>query len=222
MSAIASTTDNREVAPDPLAVLAQMVASADVADETTIRILDAAHEEFSLVGIRRTTMEDVARRAGVSRVTVYRHVDNKDALVEQVLRREFQRYVQEHIARMQQAETAVDRIVGGYLATIQEMRRNPLLSGLLSVELDSLVSSMAGSAEHVLAMARLFVAHLLRIEQRAGELADTVDVDVTADVMVRLAVSYVLIPSDVVDLDDDVQTQAVVRGFLLPMLGWAD
>lgn len=198
-----------------------MVAAAEVQDETTRRVLDAACEEFSLVGLQRTTMEDVARRAGVSRVTVYRHVANKDALVDAVLRREFQRYVHDYLAQMQAAETAVDRIAGGYLSTIQAMRRNPLLSGILSVELDSLVSSMAGSAEHVLAMARLFLAQLLRIEQQGGEIADEIDVDVAADIMVRLAVSYVLIPSDVVDLDDDDQAQAMVRSFLLPMLGWS-
>lgn len=207
---------------DPLALLMQVLADTDAVDDTTARVLDAAYEEFSLVGIHRTTMEDVARRAGVSRVTVYRHVANKDALVEQVLRREFQRYAARYVADMQAAESAVDRIVGGYLSTIRAMRHNPLLSGLLTVELDALVSSMAGSAEHVLSMARLFIAYLLRAEQSAGEIADHVDVDVVADLMVRVAVSYVLIPSDVVDLDDHEATEAMVRGFLLPMLGWTN
>ena len=68
-------------------------------------------------------------------------------------------------------------------------------------------------------MARLFIAHLLRIEQSAGEIGADVDVDVVADVMVRLAVSFVLIPSDVVDLDDDAAADAMVRRVLLPMLG---
>lgn len=205
----------------PLGLLLAAFAGAGEVDETTGRVLDAAYEEFALVGIGRTTMEDVARRAGVSRVTVYRHVANKDALVEQVLQREFQRQAISYVTEMQAAETAQDRIVGGYLRTIQALRQNRLLTGLLSVELDQLVSSMAGSAEHVLSMARIFVAHLLRVEQDAGELGPEVDVDVAADLMVRVAVSFILIPSEVVDLDDDEQTQAMVEAFLLPMLGWA-
>src|SRR5688572_16314571 len=112
-------------------------------DLTTARVLDAAYEQFSLVGIQRTSMEDVARRAGVSRVTVYRHVANKEALVEQVLRREFQRHVGHYLAAVQAAGTAADRVVEGYLSAITAIRRNPLLSGLLPVELDALVSSMA-------------------------------------------------------------------------------
>ena len=205
---------------DAMALLLQAFAAAEVVDDTTARVLDAAYEEFSLVGIRRTTMEDVARRAGVSRVTVYRHVANKDALVEQVLRREFQRYAMDYVAEMQEADRAVDRIVHGYLRTIQAVRSNPLLSKLLAVELDELVASMAGSAEHVLSLARIFVAHLLRMEQAAGEIADDIDVDVVAELMVRVAVSFVLIPSEVVDLDDEEATLAMVRAFLLPMLGW--
>jgi AcrR family transcriptional regulator len=205
----------------PFALLAQAVAAAEPTDPTTLRVLDAAYEEFSLVGIQRTSMEDVARRAQVSRVTVYRHVASKDALVELVLRREFQRHVGQYLAAIEAADTAADRVVEGYLTAIQALRRNPLLSGLLPTELDTLVASMAGSAEHVLAMARLFVAQLLHIERAAGEIADHIDVDVVADLMVRLAVSYILIPSDVVDLDDEDASRAVVRSFLLPILGWS-
>jgi AcrR family transcriptional regulator len=185
------------------------------------RVLDAAYEQFSLVGIQRSSMEDVARRAGVSRVTVYRHFANKDALVQQVLHREFERYVRRYLEDLEQAETAVDRILGGYVSTLQGIRRNPLLRGLLSVELDALVSSMAGRTDQVLAMARMFIASQLHAEQAAGEIADHIDVDVVADLMTRVAISYVLIPSDVIDLDDDEQTLAMARSFLLPMLGWA-
>ncbi len=220
---IGTSTGNsvEDGAADPFALLVQAFAGADAVEDTTSRILDAAYEEFCLVGIGRTSMEDVARRAGVSRVTVYRHVANKDALVDRVLQREFQRHALRFIQELQTAETAADRIVGGYLSTIRAIRGNPLLGGLLSVELDELVSSMAGSAQQVLGLARTFVAHLLRVEQAAGEIDTAVDADVVADVMVRVAVSYVLIPSDVVDLDDDERTRVMVESFVLPMLGWS-
>ncbi|WP_411161838.1 helix-turn-helix domain-containing protein, partial [Mycobacteroides abscessus] len=40
-------------------------------------ILDAAHDEFSMVGIQRTSMDTVARQAGVSRATLYRRFPTK-------------------------------------------------------------------------------------------------------------------------------------------------
>lgn len=206
----------------PLVQMVQAFVDADGNDETTTRILDAAYEEFSLVGIGRASMGDVARRAGVSRQTVYRHVSNKDSLVERVMRREFQRHAQRYVADLEGADTAVDRVVGGYVSTIHAIRNDPLLTSILTGELDALVSSMAESAEHVLSMARTFLTMILQLERAAGEIADDVDLDVVADLMVRVAVSYVLIPSEVVDLDDSVQTESMARTFLLPLLGWAD
>ena len=45
------------------------------------QILDAAYELLLAVGMRRMNMADVARRAGVSRATLYRRWANKDRLV---------------------------------------------------------------------------------------------------------------------------------------------
>ncbi len=47
---------------------------------TRVALLEAALEEFSAFGFRRTSMESVARRAGVSRATLYLHWKSKDAL----------------------------------------------------------------------------------------------------------------------------------------------
>lgn len=44
-------------------------------------ILQAARQEFEENGIRRTGVDDVAKRAGVSRSTLYRRFPNKEALL---------------------------------------------------------------------------------------------------------------------------------------------
>lgn len=51
-------------------------------------ILDAAAEQVAEVGLRRTTLTDVARRAGVSRMTVYREYGDADTLFRALLTRE--------------------------------------------------------------------------------------------------------------------------------------
>lgn len=49
-------------------------------------ILCAAHEAFLRDGYARTSMDEVARMAGVGKMTVYRHFGNKETLFEQMLR----------------------------------------------------------------------------------------------------------------------------------------
>ena len=53
------------------------------AELTLTRILDAALDCYVRQGIGATTLEDVARAAGVGRSTLYRYVDNRDDLAKQ-------------------------------------------------------------------------------------------------------------------------------------------
>jgi AcrR family transcriptional regulator len=187
-------------------------------DETRTRVLDAAYEQFSRMGVQRSTMEDVARRAGVSRITVYRRFATKDALVEHVVRREFRRYFDRFLIDIQQAETAADRVVLGFVSSLRAIRRNPLIGGLIATEPDLVVPSMISDGGRTLATVRQFVAGQLRHEQRAGHVADDLDIDHVAELMVRISASFLAIPSHLIDLDDDAQLAALARRFLVPML----
>src|SRR5512146_2450971 len=48
---------------------------------TDVAILEAALEQFALTGIRRTSTDDVARRAGVNRATLYRRFGSREQLL---------------------------------------------------------------------------------------------------------------------------------------------
>ncbi len=52
-------------------------------------VLDAARDCVLAYGVRRTTLTDVARRAGVSRMTIYRHWPDVHALVADLMTREW-------------------------------------------------------------------------------------------------------------------------------------
>ncbi|WP_106400249.1 TetR/AcrR family transcriptional regulator [Actinocorallia populi] len=187
-------------------------------DESRVRVLDAAYEQFCRMGIQRSTMEDVARRAGVSRITVYRRFSTKDALIEQVVRREFRRYFDRFLEEISQAETVADRVVLGFVSSLRVIRGNPLIGGLIATEPDLVVPSMISDGGRTLATVRQFVAGQLRHEQRAGTVSADLDVDFVAEMMVRVSASFLAIPSLLLDLDDDEQLAAVARRFLVPML----
>lgn len=192
---------------------------ADPADDVSVRLLDAAYEQFCRMGIKRSTMADVARLAGVSRITVYRRFATKETLVEHVVRREFRRYFDQFTREIQNAETVSDRVVLGFVSSLRAIRHNRLIGGLMAVEPDALTLSTAGDGGRTLAVVQQFVAERLRQEQRAGHVAGEVDVDVVAEMMVRVSASFLVIPSQVIDVDDDERMRAVARQFLVPMLG---
>src|SRR3954451_12888688 len=89
---------------------------------TTERILAAALAQFEDFGIRRTTMEDVARRARVSRVTVYRRFPQKERLVEAVILGEAYRFFAELEAAVARLDAVEDRIVEGFARTLAAAR----------------------------------------------------------------------------------------------------
>jgi AcrR family transcriptional regulator len=188
-------------------------------DEVSVRLLDAAYEQFCRMGIKRSTMTDVARLASVSRITVYRRFASKELLVEQVVRREFRRYFDQFIVEIQDADTVADRVVLGFVSSLRAIRHNRLIGGLMTVEPDAVVPSMTSDGGRTLSVVQQFVAGRLRQEQRAGHVADEVDVDVVAEMMVRVSASFLVIPSHVIDLDDDERMRAVARQYLVPMLG---
>ncbi|MDP9793304.1 AcrR family transcriptional regulator [Catenuloplanes nepalensis] len=188
-------------------------------DEVTARLLDAAHEQFRRWGIRRSTMEDVARRAGVSRVTAYRRFATKDALVEAVVQREFRRYFDRFLVDIRAARTVADRVVEGFAGSMHAIRRNPLIGGLIEAEPDVLIPAMVNDGGRTLATVQRFVAGQLRQEQRAGHIAAEVDVELAAELMTRLSCSFLVVPSSVVDLDDEDGLRALARRFIVPMLG---
>lgn len=197
---------------------AEALEPADGSDELAERVLDAAYELFCRLGIRRSTMEDVARRAGVSRITAYRRFASKDALVEQVVRREFRRYFDQFLVDIERASTVADRVVLGFVSSLQAIRRNPLIGGLMAAEPEILIPSMISDSGRTLATVQRFVAGQLRREQQAGNISGEVDVELVAEVMTRLSSSFLVTPSHVVDLDDEEQLRAVARRFLVPML----
>ncbi|PVX62824.1 UNVERIFIED_ORG: TetR family transcriptional regulator [Nocardia globerula] len=186
-------------------------------DRSRIRLLDAAHEQFCKVGIQRTSMEDVARSANLSRITVYRKFATKDSLVEQVVLREFRTYFEQFLVDIELAETVDDRIVLGFVSSLRAISNNALISALIDAG-PHVHGSIVGDNGRTLAMVRQFVASQLRREQGAGTIADEVDVDLVAEMFVRVTASFLMIPSEAVNLHDDAQMEALARQFLVPMI----
>src|SRR3954467_5170699 len=100
--------------------------------------LDAARACILDVGWRRTTLTEVARRAGVSRMTIYRAWPDMPAVLADLMTREWgegvARAVAEADAGLGEGASAAERIVAEVVATTRALRDNELF--LRIVELD--------------------------------------------------------------------------------------
>jgi AcrR family transcriptional regulator len=100
--------------------------------------LDAARACILDVGWRRTTLTEVARRAGVSRMTIYRAWPDMPSVLGDLMTREWGEVVARAVSEADDAAghgaTAADRIVAEVVATTRALRDNELF--LRIVELD--------------------------------------------------------------------------------------
>jgi TetR/AcrR family transcriptional repressor of uid operon len=197
----------------------QILEVAPVVGEDALfdRVAAAALDEFAEHGIRRTSMEDIARRAGVSRMTVFRRFASKQRLVEVVIAREVHRGMQELDLLWEGAETLEDRLVAGFEFAGRYVRGHPLFDRLLRSEPDVLLPPLTLDGGPVLELYRSLIANRLQAEVNAGR-ATTADIDGVAEVMARLAISLLLTRDGTITLDDPHSVRRLVNLTLLPML----
>jgi AcrR family transcriptional regulator len=112
-------------------------------DPTTQAILDATRSSVLDFGVRRTTLSDVARRAGVSRMTVYRRYPDVDAVLRDLMTREFGALIAA-AARHADGADARTRLVRGTVAGVRELREHPLLRKVLEAEPELLLPYVFG------------------------------------------------------------------------------
>jgi AcrR family transcriptional regulator len=101
-------------------------------------LLDAARDCVLAVGLRRTTLTDVARRAGVSRMTIYRRWPDMTALVGDLMTREWGGLMQAAVEAASdgngRAGSERDRFVTAAVGAARALRAHPMFRRI--VELD--------------------------------------------------------------------------------------
>jgi len=98
-------------------------------------LLDAARTSVMAVGVRRTTMSDVARRAGLSRQTAYRRHPDVASLLSSLMTREFARVLES--ARQAAAAahpTGRERVVASVVDGCRRLAAEPLFARILDVD----------------------------------------------------------------------------------------
>ena len=186
--------------------------SVGALDTQHARIVDAALACVAKWGAAKTSLDDVAKAAGVSRATVYRlFPGGKDAVLRTAVEVEAGRLFDHFEARLAAASDIEDLLVTGLVEGARSFAARPALRALLAhaspsanperpfPELEEIQRAVAGWA----------APHLARFldDARACRMADWVT---------RIALSYAVCPSDGFELSDEAAARVLVRELLLP------
>jgi AcrR family transcriptional regulator len=177
-------------------------------DPVRERILEAALEQFKLIGLRRTTVGDVAKRAGVGRVTVYRRVGDKRELVVGVIQSEVSRLMDTVRDAIAPFEAPEDRLIEAFVVGVGIVRSDPLLRRLLETEPEDLLPYLTVDFGPILGLAASFVAN---------EVAPAREPDLLGEVLARLLQSLILTPGTVA-LDDERSLRNFARRYIVPLV----
>ncbi|GAA3519003.1 TetR/AcrR family transcriptional regulator [Actinocatenispora rupis] len=121
------------------------ITSADSA------ILDAARESVLQVGVRRTTATEVARRARVSRMTLYRRFGDVQQLLVTLLTREVEAMLADLAQQTDGLRTGRERVVELALRGVDRLAADPLLGRLVELDPELLLPYLvdrAGTSHH--------------------------------------------------------------------------
>jgi AcrR family transcriptional regulator len=185
------------------------------ADPTLEAILDAAVVEFERHGFRRVALDDVARRARISRTTIYRRFANKDDLVSAVIERENVQLFADIATELKQAGPQSNIYVEAFTLSILKFRRHRILDRMITDE-PGLLLELAGQ-HYGAAIERM--ADALRVIFPAGfaERIGAQAVAELADTILRYAAMVLLLPSaQPLESADDIRSFA--RQHFLPSL----
>jgi AcrR family transcriptional regulator len=106
-----------------------------VTSQRNTTILRAAAEEVAAVGLRRTSLTDVARRAGVSRMTVYREYGDAPTLWRSLLTEEIGAVVAAaDQTALASARNGRERLVTAVVEAVSRLAEHPLVARVLELD----------------------------------------------------------------------------------------
>jgi AcrR family transcriptional regulator len=206
------------VAPRSLLERALASAGTEVPDDAmSERILDAALDLVGASGLRHLTMDDVAARAGVGRMTVYRRFGDRERLIDALAIRESQRCLGEIDATVDPGAPLSDQIAQGFLTSLRLVREHPVLDRFARHEPGTALEALNQDGGAIFAISRSFVAERVRDAQRRG-LVGNIEPEHVAELLIRIGFSFLLMPATALPVDDDQAMRELARDLIAPIL----
>ncbi len=158
-------------------------------------VLVEAAKMFARFGFRKTSIDEIAREAGVGKGTVYLAAESKEELFYQVLHREVRSW-QAACAKVIDPRVPADELLMRlYLEAHRHLSSNTLVRDLFQGEASKMLPSWGERFEDLRALGRTNVEEILRIGVRQGIFRKEIDVQEIAIILQDLHLaSWVLHP----------------------------
>jgi len=180
-------------------------------DATGQRIVDATYACVARRGVAKTTIDEVAREAGMSRATVYRAFPGgRDELINATVAWATRDFFGRLYQRIHGAESLEEVMERSIMFAYRSIVEHEVLQRVMQTEPDKLLPILTVESNRIRDwIAAVFAPYLL---QRG--VADGVDLADAADFLARMVLSYISAPGRW-DLDDPDQVARLVRSELL-------
>ncbi len=178
---------------------------------TRQRIIEATFACVARWGLAKTTVEDAARQAGVSRATEYRYCPGgREELVNAVVSWQYAAFFGRLYEEVRSAETLEEVLERGLTFARRALIGHEVLQMVLRTEPELLLPQLTVETNRTLGMISGFLVPYLRDR----DTPPGVDVRDAADFLARMILSFISAPGRW-DLDDPGQVAQLVRAELL-------
>lgn len=138
---------------------------SDVEITTREAYLDAARQALLDLGWSRTTLTEIARRAGVSRMTLYRAWPDMNSLLGDLMTREWA-----DVLVVSEAEDLRVRVVESVIGSVQALRRNEMFTRIIELDPERLLPYLIERRGRSQELVVSFLAEGIRDGQTAGQI----------------------------------------------------
>ena len=196
-----------------------MEESVSRADARATRILDAAGDLFAHYGYDKTTMDDIARAALVSKGAIYLHYRGKEDLFDALMAREND-VLQEIIMARLEADGDRLTVFSLYRHAIEAALARPLIRAIMTNNrrvLGDFMERLKKAPQYEETMG--FRGEFVRQLQQAGMIRDDVDADAMAAVLIAVRFGYLSLPDLIETAPPPEETGALIAEMLQRAFG---
>jgi AcrR family transcriptional regulator len=191
-----------------------------------VAILEATLEQLALTGVRRTSTDDIARRAGVNRATLYRRFGGRDQLLGSAYLHEATRAIaalEERVPPIPEPGAGgdfdpADNVVAVFLEALRLARDNPVLRRMIEVDRDETLAALTVGAGPVLDFAAQVMVDRITALHRWRGTEPPADARALGYTLARLMQSLVLTPGSGPRLRTRAQQEEYARSVVVPLV----